>query len=587
MQTAVKLKDVTWTYSGSSKPAIERINLEAKKGEAILITGPTGAGKTTLCCCLNGLIPDFFPGTLDGEVIINEKYIPALEGIPSLSRIVGLVFQDPSNQLLQPTVVDDVAFTLENYGLPMSEIEEKVRRALEVTYLKGFENRNPHTLSGGEQQLCAIASILALDPDIYVLDEPTANLDPIGGAMVASFLEKLLKRREKTFLIVSHRLEDFLYWVDRMVVMNEGEIILNGAPRTLLGDENKTELMRKVGVNLPQMSLLTHELKQMGIIKKVDPLLTIEGYAKVLAEDLKEGGREKVLGKTEARKGEKVLGKETTREPIVKVEGLTHIYPGGVVALIGVNLEIYAGELVAFIGQNGSGKTTLVKHFNGLLKPSEGKVIVDGIDTREVDIADLSKIVGLTFQNPDRQIFNLSVRKEVELGLKKLRLEEDEKKKRVLEALEAVGLKHAIDIPTFSLSLGERQRLTLASVLVMNPKVIVVDEPTTGQDLRMRLEIMDLLKEINNKGRTVIIVTHDMDLVAKYAERCVVMHAGRIIADGPTHVVLSKMEILESTRLRPPEIARFSLEMGSYGIPMNFLTVEEAISFIKEAHRFG
>lgn len=579
---AVTFRDVTWTYAGSKGPAISDINLEVQSGEAVLVTGPAGAGKTTLCCCLNGLIPNFYPGALEGKIVINEKYEPRYEDIANLSRIVGIVLQDYSSQLLQPTVIDDVAFALENFGFPPDEINRRAKKAIEAVRLNGFEERNPHTLSGGEQQLCAIASIIALDPDIYVLDEPISALDPIGGEIVSDFLKTILVRKEKTFIIVEHRLEEFIPWIDKLVVMDKGRIILEGEPHALLSDDEKVELMRKTGINLPQLTLLAYELRKKHIIEESLQFLNAEQYAKTLLKLMLEKGVSK-HGRS-SRREEEFMGKYEF-EPIIKVENLTYIYPSGVVALKDINLEIYSREFVAIVGQNGSGKTTLLKHFNGLLKPTRGKVIVKGIDTSKSDVTTLSQLVGLTFQHPDRQLFRLSVKEEVGLGLKRLKLDMKEKERRALEVLRLVNLEHAFDDATFSLSLGERKRLALAAILAMDPEIVLVDEPTTGQDLTMRIEIMNLLAKINKIGKTVIVVTHDMDLVAKYAKRVVVMGDGRVLADGPIPHVLSNSEVLSKTRLKAPPVVRlFQMLSDNVGIPLNVLTVEEAVEYLERGY---
>jgi energy-coupling factor transporter ATP-binding protein EcfA2 len=572
--SVISLKDVTWTYEGARKPALENLNLEVEKGEAVLITGPAGAGKSTLCYCLNGLIPNFFPGSVSGDVKVGG-HDPAREEIGDLSRIVGMVLEDYGAQLLQPTVIDDVAFALENFGLDPQEIQARVRSAIDSVGLKGLESRNPHTLSGGQQQLCAIASVIALAPEIYVLDEPISALDPLGGEMVSTFLRNLIRKREHTFVIVEQRIEEFIPWVDRMVALQHGRVVAQGPPFELLNDEARWERVREARVNLPQLSLLAHELKKKvpdgGVLESLDPA----DFPRRLVEALAERVKNSASGLGADPGPPRNLG----AEPIVQVEHLWHVYEGGTVALRDVSLTVRPGDLLAIVGQNGSGKTTLLKHINGLLKPTKGRVTVEGIDTRRSDASTLSKLAGLVFQHPDRQLFKLGAKDEVELGMKRLGLAPEDRALRVVEILRLVGLEHAVETPSFSLSLGERKRLALAAALSTDPKIVLVDEPTTGQDLSMKLEIMDLLEKLNRAGKTVIVVTHDMDIVARYARRVVVVADGQILADGSTREILRQRDVLNRAHLKPPPVVGLSsLLSEKAGVPVSFLTAEEMVS---------
>jgi energy-coupling factor transport system ATP-binding protein len=575
--SAISLKDVTWTYAGARKPALEGLNLEVAKGEAVLVTGPAGAGKSTLCYCLNGLVPNFFPGDFSGRVEV-EGHDPEREEIGDLSRIVGMVLEDYGSQLLQPTVIDDVAFALENFGVEPKGIEARVRTAIEAVGLQGLEPRNPHTLSGGQQQLCAIASVIALTPGVYVLDEPISSLDPVGGEMVSRFLRTLLQRREYTFVIVEQRIEEFIPWVDRLVAMRDGRIVEEGPPFDLLNDEARWERVRNSGVNLPQLFLLAHELKKKipdgGRVESLDPAEFSPRFMQALADRIRDRPPHS-FGPPEAPR-------EAGGEPIVRVEHLWHVYEGGVVALRDASLTVRSGEFVAIVGQNGSGKTTLLKHINGLLRPTRGRVTVEGIETGRADPSTLSRLAGLVFQHPDRQLFKLGVTDEVELGMKRLGLTPEERARRVAEILKLVGLADAAGAPSFSLSLGERKRLALAAALSTDPKIVLVDEPTTGQDLTMKLEIMDLLRTLNDAGKTVILVTHDMDIVAKYARRVAVMADGRILLDGLTREVLRRQDVLSRAHLKPPPIVALSnLLSDEAGVASTLLTTEEMVSLFE------
>lgn len=566
---AVTLEDVGYLYSGGIRPALKHVNLSVRQGESVMITGPSGAGKTTLCRCLNGLIPHYFRGKLDGRVTINGVDTRA-STISALSHVVGLLFQDPASQLISPTVLDEVAFGPENYGVPPAEIRTRVTKTLELMRLKGYEERSPHSLSGGEQQACALAAIVAMSPDIYVLDEPTSNLDPIGSSVVLNLMADLAKQQKRTMIIVEHKMEELLPLVDRLIVLNKGEVALEGKPRELL---DEIELMEKIGLKPPQVALLASKLKSkrpdLPVPMTLDDAVAV--FHKVLA----------------ASRGRQISLKREHPQPkgdaIIEVKDLWHIYPAGTVALKGVNLTIHRGEFTAIIGQNGSGKTTLVKHFNGLLKPTKGTVVVFGSDTRGAEIADLSRKVGYCFQNPDHQICCETVRKELEFGPRNLHAPEDEIRRRVDEVATAVGIQELLNVNPFSVSKGERQRIAVASLLTMSPDVLVVDEPTTGQDYRMGREMMEFYKQLNETSdKTIIVITHDMNIAAEYVKRVVVLKDGQVLLDGPTREVYAKKELLQTTYLKPPQITQLGQMLKDDGIPEDLLTVDEAVTLFEE-----
>jgi energy-coupling factor transport system ATP-binding protein len=575
---AIRIEDLSWIYAGTTEPAIEHINLSIRVGETVLITGPAGAGKSTLLYTLNGIIPHFIEGYLKGRVVINEDIDVRAEEISTLSNIIGLVLQDYSEQLIMPTVIDDVAYALENFGVEPAEIERRVRKAINTVGLKGFEQRHPHSLSGGEQQLCALASILALDPPIYVLDEPVSALDPIGRETVGKILKSIISERKKTIIIVEQNLEEFIEWVDRLVVLYDGKIILEGDPKELLSSEENIRLLMDKGVNVPDMTIFMNRIRGLTGDSDIDPVDIDLGRQLLKLLDLIESG---LLKRPREFKRNYSIGQDGV-EPIIVTENLTHVYPGNIVALRDVSIKIYPGEFVAIVGQNGSGKTTLLKHFNGLLRPTRGKVFVDGLDTSKFDVSRLSQIVGLVFQHPRHQLFKFKVVDELIMSMKRLKIEKEEKDKRAREILKVVNLEHVADEYVHNLSLGERKRLTLAVVLAMDPKIILVDEPTTGQDLNMRLEIMELLYKLNKEGKTIIVVTHDMSLVAKYIDRVLVMGNGKILADGYTLNIFRNRDVLGMTRLKSPPIPELfhNLEM-KLGIPLEVLTIDEGVSLFE------
>jgi energy-coupling factor transport system ATP-binding protein len=562
----IQVENLTWYYEGTSKAALNNINLKIKKGETVLITGPAGAGKTTLAYCLNGIIPHFFPGYLQGRVLIKNIDTRTVE-IGDISRMVGMVLQDYSAQLVQPTVIDDVAFALENFGFDPDEIQKRVEEAITITGLTGLENRNPHTLSGGEQQLCAIAGVLALKPEIIVLDEPVSSLDPIGAEKVSNLLRKLKEKENITMIIIEQRLDEFISWADKLIVLNEGKIIAEGKPLDILNDYEKLELMVRYRVNVPQLFLLYYKLKKTY---NLPPLKSLS--VKDFPIDFLLNRPLKVT-----RKEHDFYNINPKLDPIIMIRNLTYVYPNGVKALNNINVEFYQGEFVAIIGQNGSGKTTLLKHILGLLKPTSGKVIVCGLDTSVHDVTEISKYVGMVFQHPDRQLFKTQVKDEIAMSLRRFKLTREEMERRIDDILKLVELQNYKNHGTFNLGLGERKRLALAATLATQPKILLVDEPTTGQDLKLKIEIMELLKRLNEQTNiTIIFVSHDMEIVAKYAKRSIIMSNGKILIDGPTSKVLRSFEILAKAHLKSPPIIELCELLKNYNFQLErILTVED------------
>ena len=572
----VVFQNVNFTYTGDSEPALKDISITIHQGETVLIAGPAGAGKTTLCRCINGLVPHYFRGHLEGKVLVGGIDTKA-SSISALSHVAAMLFQDPSSQLVNPTVFDEIAFGPENYGVPREEILSRVKESIESMRLNGYEDRSPHALSGGEQQACALAAIVSMRPEVYVLDEPTSNLDPIGSMRVLSHLSELSKSEKATTIIVEHKLEELLHLVDRLIVMQEGRIVAEGEPRKMLED---AESLSKLGLKTPQTALLFSRLRKFDPSLKMP--LTFDEAVSEMSAFLKPRTRGTAIVRSSAAVASDPKG-AAQGETIIRSEGLVHVYEAGTVALRGVTLEIRRGDFLAIIGQNGSGKTTLVKHFNGLLRPTQGKVTVFGLDASQTSIRELSTKVGYCFQNPDHQICTDSVRKELGFGPRNLELPEDEIQKRVDEVTDAIGLRGMLDDNPFNRSKGERQRIAVASVLTMKPDVLVVDEPTTGQDDRMARQMMDFYRKLHDEdGKTVIVITHDMNLAAEYANRVFVMWNGQVLLSGSPREVFAESEKIEKTYLRAPQITRFAQALKSFGFPPNVLTVDEMYREVTE-----
>ena len=555
MEYDIEFIDVSFMYEDAETPALENINLKVQPGEVVLLAGPSGAGKTTLCSCLNGLVPHFHNGVLKGQVLVKGRDTKRTR-VGVLSSLVGLVFQDPESQLISPTVADEIAFGPENLAVPRDEIVRRVEEGLDVARLKGFEEREPYNLSGGEQQACAIAAIFAMYPEIYVMDEPTSNLDPLGTQRVLSMIVKVAKERGKTLLIAEHKLEEVLPLVDRVVVMDRGRIMLDD---TVEGALSKGDI-EHVFVRPPLVCLA--EKLQLN----AQPL-TAEQFYPALTQKYKLNG----LTVDERPKAEK----KDRGEPVIEIRGLRHSYDGVNAALNGVELTIYRGELVSALGRNGSGKTTLVKHINGLLKPAEGSVIVLGQDTVQTTTAQLAKRVGFCFQNPNHQMITFVVKDELALGPKSLGLDKEEIEHRSLQALEFVGMAEQMGADVMALGKGQKQRLALASVLTMKPEILVIDEPTTGQDPQMTEEIFEIIRKLNEEGTTVLVITHKFDYAAAYTERAVILANGKIVYDGPMGPALADEEFLRANSLAQPQVTQLAAKLAAQNVPGDIVTIDQ------------
>lgn len=470
----IELNNVSYTYPHTVQPALHRISLTLPKGRCIMVTGPSGAGKTSLCLAASGILHHEYGGKKEGTVIVDERDVSDYKALSDLAQNVGVVFDDPEAQMIFTTVEEEILSALEHRGLSPSAIEERLAGIIRTTYLGELKDRSPHNLSGGQKQRVALAATLALGNDILILDEPTSELDEHATKRIAEILADL-KAQGKTLLLVEHKYTNFRDIVDTLVVMENGAITAYGTPEEVLKDG------RIRGMVIPDFSTVKR--------------------AAAPARD---------------------------KKTAIDVRNLSHSY-GDVKALDSVSLTIGKGEFVAIVGENGSGKTTLVKHFNRLLTPTGGDVIINGKNTKECTITGLAKDVGLVFQNPDHMFFADSVREEIAFGLKNLGICDGDA--AIEAALQDAGLSGSADLYPRWLSRGERQRLAIACVVAMQPGIIVLDEPTTGLDGYEALLVIDILKKLQEKGHTVIIITHNREIARHCADRVVTMENGRIVSD--------------------------------------------------------
>lgn len=557
----VTIKDLKFRYRGEKKLALNGISLDISKGEFLIIMGASEAGKSTLAACFNGLIPHYMKGDIKGEVIIQGTNT-ADSSVPQLAENVGIVFQDFEAQLFSTNVELEVAFGPENFAVPREEIKRRIEENLNYVGLEEFRNRPPFTLSGGQKQKLAIASVLAMQPTILVMDEPTTDLDPISTQGIFDIVNKLRQRDDITLIVVEHETEETLH-ADRIALIKDGKLVQVGSIQEI---HKQVDLLEELGVmplsipkffkNIGETDLPLTPAEGIETFSKTGWKISDDKYAHLLK-------REK-------------LAAQHNGLPIIQCRNLEYAYPNGVKALHDINLDIYKGEIVAIVGQNGSGKTTLAKNFNGLLTPTNGDVMVNGLHTKEQGVFKIGQKVGYVFQNPDHQIFSELVYDEIAYGLRLREIPEEEVKKKVKDALEAVGLTGFEEEDPFSLTKSGRQRVAVASVLAVQPDVLILDEPTTGLDYKEQRSMMEMVQRLNEQGSTIIFVTHHMWVVAEYAKKVFVIKDGRILLDGTTREIFSQEETLKASYLRPPHFVQFSNQLGK-----TFLSPEEMISCIE------
>lgn len=555
----IKIEGLTFYYNETTQPALRDVNLEIQDGEFILVTGPSGSGKSSLGRCFNGLIPHFYGGKVTGRIAV-QGLDPMKHSTREMATKVGMIFQDPENQLVTLDVEREIAFGLENLALPRDLIAKRLEESLDTLGISGLRHRQLHELSGGEKQKVAIASVLALHPEILILDEPTSELDPKGAEELLSVVTRLNDELGITIILIEHRLDRVIQYADRLVVLDRGVIVADGETRDIMS--NSYHELSEIGIGMPPIIRLAHGLRRKGISIEGTPLTVKEGRA-VFNEAF-----QKAFGQL-IQPDNKGDGR-----PVIEVKNLWHAYANGVTAVKNVSLEIDEGEFVAIMGRNASGKTTLVKHFNRLLSPTKGVVKIDGLDTRKATIAELARKVGFVFQNPNDHLLADTVDEEITFTLKNLGFESSEIKPRVDEILERFNLKEYRKQYPRSLSGGEKQRVALASVIAVQPKILILDEPTRGMEYRLKSELMGFLDEYRRRGNTVILVSHDVETVAEYADRVVLLSEGKIVVDGNKHDVLSKALLFS------PQINRLLQAFEKYGAPDNILTADEALEML-------
>ncbi len=538
----LRFEHVSFRYSGISEWGLRDIDFIAHPGEMVLVAGASGSGKSTLCRAATGLIPHFHRGSWEGRVCVDG--LDTLDHpVHKLFGHVGLTFQNPDAQIFNQTVEAELAYGLESVGLTSDEIERRLSWVSDLVELGPLMHRPPYSLSGGEKQRVILGAILALKPRVVLLDEPFTHLDP-GGAERLRTLLRSIRSEGIALIIAEHRLHEVVADADRVIVLNEGRVVADGPPRHVLAEN-----LSPFGLNLPP---LVRFFREQGW--KERPLTM--GEATAVIKDkfykgelgrlvLSDGFAFKNMGSSQSSAD----SSEKDSPPVIEVKDLEFGYDGEPV-LQGINVTLKRGECVALVGRNGSGKTTLIKHFNRLLKPRRGLIRILGQEAGTKPVSELSRHVGFAWQNPNDQLFQANVRDEVLTGPRVLHAYDRDWCDRLIKRF---GLEPLLDRSPFQLSEGQKKRVAFATALAVRPELVVLDEPTAGQDEPFRRELAVLMKELRAEGQTVVFVTHDLEFAAQHADRWVVLAEGRVVADGPPNTVMADARVMAASGLRPTQ----------------------------------
>ena len=543
--TVIEFKDFTFKYYTQKEPTLHNINLRISKGEKILIVGPSGCGKSTLSTCINGLIPHAFNGESSGTLTINGRQIMNTS-IFELSKEVGSVLQDTDGQFVGLTTAEDIAFALENDNCSQDVIFEKVDRVAKLVNMEDYLRNNPQQLSGGQKQRVSLAGVMVDDVDILLFDEPLANLDPKTGQTAIELIDDIHKLN-KTIIIIEHRLEDVLHRdVDRIVVMNNGRILMDDTPDRVLA----SDILIENGIREP---LYVQASKYAGVDIRSDM-----APRSIRTFDLKDQ-QEKLVQWHKDNAFTADSGKEET---ILECRDLSFRYDADKPVLSNIMLKVYKGEMLAIVGKNGAGKSTLSKLIVGFEKEDQGQILINGQDISGLSIRERAEYVGIVLQNPNHMISENLIYDEIALGLRIRKVDEKEIEERVLEVMEICGLKKFRKWPISALSYGQKKRVTIASILVLNPQILILDEPTAGQDYKHYSDIMDFLQELNKLGITIILITHDMHLMMEYTRRAVVISDHIKMADDYAYRILYNDDIIEKANLKKTSLYQLALNSG-------------------------
>ena len=553
MDKYISFNHFTFQYDAQAEATLKDISFDIAKGEKVLILGPSGSGKSTLAQCLNGIIPNIHKGQAQGQVRIDGQDI-FKQSIYDKSQLVSTVLQDPDGQFIGLTVAEDLAFALENDCADQSEMKDKVALWAERLDLTSLLNHRPQDLSGGQKQRVSLAGVLIDESPILLFDEPLANLDPKSGQETIDLIDKIHKEVGATTIIIEHRLEDVLYRpVDRILLVNDGELLFNGSPDELLS----STLLLENGIREP---LYVTVLRQLGFDTR-----SAQNLSQLDALDL-----------SDLALPDRVLKdkKDSSSDSILKVEGLSVSYGDNPAIIEDLSFSLKKGERLAIVGKNGAGKSTLAKALCGFV-PSQGKLTYKGQDISQDSIAERSERIGFVLQNPNQMISQTMIFDEVALGLRLRGIEEAEVEERVHEVLKTCGLYSFRKWPISALSFGQKKRVTIASILVLKPEIIILDEPTAGQDYKTYTDIMNFLDSLQKQGHTIVMITHDMQLMLEYSDRCLVVVEGKVIADDNPVTILNQKDLLESANLKQTSLYTLGQKLSSDPVEVTQYYIEK------------
>ena len=553
MDKYISFNQFTFQYDAQAEATLKDISFDIAKGEKVLILGPSGSGKSTLAQCLNGIIPNIHKGQAKGQVRIDGQDI-FKQSIYDKSQSVSTVLQDPDGQFIGLTVAEDLAFALENDCANQSEMKDKVALWAERLDLTSLLNHRPQDLSGGQKQRVSLAGVLIDESPILLFDEPLANLDPKSGQETIDLIDKIHKEVGATTILIEHRLEDVLYRpVDRILLVNDGQLLFNGSPDELLS----STLLLENGIREP---LYVTVLRQLGF-----DTTRAQNLSQLDALDLSG------LGIPDSVLKDK---RDSSSDSILKVEGLSVSYGDNPAIIEDMSFSLKKGERLAIVGKNGAGKSTLAKALCGFV-PSQGKLTYEGQDISQDSIAERSERIGFVLQNPNQMISQTMIFDEVALGLRLRGIEETEVEERVHEVLKTCGLYSFRKWPISALSFGQKKRVTIASILVLRPEIIILDEPTAGQDYKTYTDIMNFLDSLQKQGHTIVMITHDMQLMLEYSDRCLVVVEGKIIADDNPVTILNQKDLLESANLKQTSLYTLGQKLSSNPVEVTQYYIEK------------
>ena len=539
-EAMIELKDFSFQYKAQSEPTLKNLNLTIYKGEKVLIVGPSGSGKSTIGQCLNGIIPNIYKGTSSGQFLIQGKEAFNLS-IYEKSHLVSTVLQDTDGQFIGLSVAEDLAFALENDMVDLGTMKERVQSWAERLDLMKLLDHRPQDLSGGQKQRVSLAGVLIDESPILLFDEPLANLDPKSGQDIIDLIDQIHEEQGTTTIIIEHRLEDVLYRpVDRVILINQGQVLYNGQPDELL----RTTLLAENGIREP---LYLTTLRQLG--QDIDQLEHLDRL-----EDIELTGVNRSIP-------EATFTKTGEAEELLKLEQISFAYQENHPILKNISLSIPKGQRLAIVGKNGAGKSTLAKAICGFIT-TEGQYTSRGEDIKQESVKERAERVGYVLQNPNQMISTNMIFDEVALGLRLRGVAEEDIKERVYQALKTCGLYEFRKWPISALSYGQKKRVTIASILVLGPEILVLDEPTAGQDQRNYTEIMEFLDSLQEKGHTIVMITHDMQLMLDYSDRALVVSDGQILADLSPAELFTHPDILQEANLKETSIFALANRLG-------------------------